>query len=91
LKQNELLKSERERASKERELLELRPLKTQLKGFSESQKQVIEDATKTDFERNKLQQKVRELETQLSVAKSETKELSDAYHTLVQDKNTLMT
>lgn len=36
LKQNELLKSEREKASKERELLELRPLKTQMKGFSES-------------------------------------------------------
>ena len=54
LKQNELLKSEREKVSKERELLELRPLKTQMKGFSETQKQVIEDATKTDFERNKL-------------------------------------
>ena len=54
LKQNELLKSEREKVSKERDLLELRPLKTQMKGFSETQKQVIEDATKTDFERNKL-------------------------------------
>ena len=54
LKQNELLKSEREKVSKERELLELRPLKTQMKGFSETQKQVREDATKTDFERNKL-------------------------------------
>lgn len=63
LKQNELLKSERERATKERELLELRPLKAQVKGYSETQKQVIEDATKTDFERTKLQQRVRELET----------------------------
>jgi len=51
---------------------------------------VIEDATKTDFEKNKLQQKVRELETQLSVAKSETQELSDGYKQLVQEKNSLM-
>jgi chromosome segregation ATPase len=90
VKQNELLKSERERASKERELLELRPLKNQLKGYSETQKQVIEESTKTDFERNKLQQRVRELETQLTVAKAETQDLSDSFRALVQEKNTLM-
>lgn len=90
LKQNELFKSERDRATQERELLELRPLKTQLKGFSETQKQVIEDATKTDFERTKLQQRVRELETQLAVAKSETAELSQSFKELVQEKNQLM-
>lgn len=83
MKQNELFKSERDKATQERELLELRPLKTQLRGFSETQKQVIEDATKTDFERTKLQQRVRELETQLSVAKSELAELSDSFKALV--------
>jgi hypothetical protein len=83
LKQNELLKSERERATKERELLELRPLKTQIKGYSETQKLVIEESTKTDFERTKLSQRVRELETQLSVAKAETKDLSDSFKALV--------
>lgn len=71
-------------------MLELRPLKAQVKGYSETQKQVYEDVTKTDFERTKLQQRVRELETQLSVAKSETAELSDNFKELVQEKNQLM-
>lgn len=45
MKQNELLKSERDRATKERELLELRPLKGQVKLNSENQKAVIEEST----------------------------------------------
>ena len=58
-KQNEVLRSERDKLAYERELLELRPLKGTLKSYSESQQRTIEDATKGEFERNKLTQKVR--------------------------------
>ena len=61
-----------------------------MKGFSETQKQVIEDVTRTDFEKNKLQQKVRELENQLALAKGEITELGDSYRDLVSEKNQLM-
>lgn len=53
-KQNELLKSEKEKLVQERELLELRPLKGALKSYSESQQKTIEEATRSEFERNKL-------------------------------------
>ena len=55
-KQNEVLKSEREKLALERELLELRPLRGTLKSYSDSQQKTIEEATKTEFERNKLTQ-----------------------------------
>jgi len=43
-----------------------------------------------DFEKNKLEQKVRELETQLQVSKTDTNELSMSYRELVNEKNMLM-
>ena len=64
-KQNELLKAEREKIAMERELLELRPLKESLKSYTDSQQKNIEEMTRGEFEKNKLNQKVRELETQL--------------------------
>lgn len=63
LKQNELLKSEREKLTMERQVLELNHVKCTLKTTTESQKGVIEESTRGEFERNKLTQKVRELET----------------------------
>jgi regulator of replication initiation timing len=43
-----------------------------------------------DYEKNKLEQKVRELETQLHVSKADTNELSLSYKELVNEKNMLM-
>ena len=65
LKQNELLKSEREKLSMERQVMELNHVKGTLKVTTDNQREVIEDNTRGEFERNKLTQKVRELETQL--------------------------
>ena len=53
-KQKELQKVERERLAQERELLLLRPLKTQLENFSDSNKNQIETNARIEFERNKL-------------------------------------
>lgn len=64
-KQNELFKAEKEKIAMERELLELRPLKESLKSYTDSQQKNIEEMTRGEFEKNKLNQKVRELETQL--------------------------
>ena len=49
----------------ERQVLELNHVKTTLKTTSDQQREAIEDNTRGEFERNKLTQKVRELETQL--------------------------
>ena len=62
-KQNELLKVEREKLQMERQVLELNHVKTTLKTTSDQQREAIEDNTRGEFERNKLTQKVRELET----------------------------
>ena len=78
-KQNEVLKTEREKIAMERELLELRPLKDSLKSYSENQQKNIEDMTRGEFEKNKLNQKVRELETELQISAKDTKELSESY------------
>ena len=64
-KQNEMLKSERDKLALERELLELRPLRGTLKSYSESQQKTIEEATRNEFEKNKLTQRVNQLETTL--------------------------
>lgn len=53
-KQNEVLKSERDKLQLERELLELRPLKATLKSYTEGQQKTIEEATRNEFEKNKL-------------------------------------
>lgn len=51
---------------------------------------MVEDSTRGEFERNKLTQKVRELETQLQMSRKDTDELSVSYQKLVQEKNQLM-
>ena len=45
--------------------MELNHVKGTLKVTTDNQREVIEDNTRGEFERNKLTQKVRELETQL--------------------------
>ena len=70
-KQNEMLKSERDKLALERELLELRPLRGTLKSYSESQQKTIEEATRNEFEKNKLTQRVNQLETTLQNNKIE--------------------
>ena len=89
-KQNEVLKSERDKLQLERELLELRPLKATLKSYTEGQQKTIEEATRNEFEKNKLNQKVRQLETSLQNSKIEVDELTSNYQTLIKEKNILM-
>ncbi len=89
-KQNELMKSEREKLTYERQLMELNHVKSTLKNATEGNIRTIEESTRGEFERNKLVQKVRELETQLQISKKDTEELSASYKSLVQDKNALM-
>ena len=62
-KQNELLKSEREKLAMERQVMELNHVKSTLRNTTENQREMVEDNTRSEFERNKLNQKVRELET----------------------------
>ena len=90
LKQNELLKSEREKLQMERQVMELNHVKCSLKNTTENQRGMVEDNTRGEFERNKLNQKVRELETQLLMSRKDTEELSVSYQKLVQEKNQLM-
>ena len=54
MKQNELLKSEREKLQMERQVLELNHVKTSLKSTTENQREMVEDNTRGEFERNKL-------------------------------------
>lgn len=90
MKQNELLKSEREKLAMERQVMELNHVKCTLKNTTENQREMVEDNTRNEFERNKLNQKVRELETQLQMSRKDTEELSTNYQKLVQEKNQLM-
>ena len=46
--------------------------------------------TRAEFERNKLTQKVRDLEAQLSLSKQDTQEIAVNYKQLVAEKNTLL-
>ena len=90
LKQNELLKAQKELTNNERELIALKPLKEQFSQLTASQQKQIEDITKAEFERNKLTQKVRDLEAQLSLSKQDTLVLATNYKQLVAEKNALM-
>ena len=47
----------------ERQVMELNHVKCTLKSTTDNQREAIEDNTRGEFERNKLTQKVRELET----------------------------
>jgi hypothetical protein len=53
---------ERDKLNYERELLQLRPLKGQLDNFSESNKTQIESNARIEFERDKLQRTLLELQ-----------------------------
>ena len=86
-KQNELLKSEREKLAMERQVMELNHVKSTLRNTTENQREMVEDNTRSEFERNKLNQKVRELETQLQMSRKDTEELSVNYQKLVGEKN----
>ena len=46
--------------------------------------------TRGEFEKNKLNQKVRDLETQLQISAKDTQELSESYQKMVKEKNALM-
>ena len=74
----------------ERQVMELNHVKCTLKTTTEGHNQAIEDQTRGEFERNKLTQKVRELETQLAMSRKDTEELSANCQKLVQEKNALM-
>ena len=74
----------------ERQVMELNHVKTSLKTTTETQREMVEDNTRGEFERNKLTQKVRELETQLQMSRKDTEELAANYQKLVQEKNALM-
>ena len=54
LKQNELMKSEREKLTYERQLMELNHVKSTLKNATEGNIRTIEESTRGEFERNKL-------------------------------------
>ena len=70
--------------------MELNHVKTSLKTTTDNQREMVEDNTRGEFERNKLTQKVRELETQLQMSRKDTEELAANYQKLVQEKNALM-
>lgn len=70
--------------------MELNHVKCSLKTTTDNQREVIEESTRGEFERNKLTQKVRELETQLQMSRKDTQELSDNYQKMVQEKTALM-
>ena len=53
---------ERDKLNQERELLLLRPLKNQLQTFSESNQQTIEQNVRNEFEKNKLQKELMDLQ-----------------------------
>ena len=63
--------------------MELNHVKCSLKTTTETQREMVEDNTRGEFERNKLTQKVRELETQLQMSRKDTEELSVNYQKLV--------
>ena len=67
----------------ERQVMELNHVKTSLKTTTDNQREMVEDNTRGEFERNKLTQKVRELETQLQMSRKDTEELATNYQKLV--------
>lgn len=63
MKQNELLKCQKDLTGAESELVQLRPLRQHLQHLNGEQHKQIEDATRVEFEKNKLNARVREMET----------------------------
>ena len=69
-------KIEREKLNQERELLMLRPLQNQLDNFSEQNRSQIESNARTEFERNKLQKNLMDLQNDYDRIKSDNEELT---------------
>jgi len=69
-------KIEREKLNQERELLMLRPLQNQLDNFSEQNRSQIESNARTEFERNKLQKNLMDLQNDYDRIKSDNGELT---------------
>ena len=75
---------ERDRLALERELLQLRPLKSQLENFSHATQRQIEEAVRGDYERSKLQSKTTELLNERDVARGDLAELNVKHSTVLQ-------
>ena len=73
----------------ERELLQLRPLKSQLEQYSQSTQKQIEEAVKLDYDRGRLQAKLNEISTERDLAKQEATELQVKYNTLLSQNERL--
>ena len=89
-KQNDFLRSQRELAKAESELIQLRPLREHLQHLNADQHRQIEDSTRQEYEKNKLLQKTRELETQLTLISQQNADLSDNYKRLASEKQALV-
>lgn len=89
-KQRELTKVERERLNLERELLQLRPLQSQLDSFSESNKAQIEANVRTEFERNKLQKQLMDLQNDQERNNQDYQEVADKNSQLTMQNQKLI-
>lgn len=74
-KQNQLLKAQREVLQAESELVQLRPMKEHLNSLTTDSKRQIEDSVKAEFERTKLNTKLREQESQITLQSVQLQEL----------------
>jgi|DEB0MinimDraft_12_1074336.scaffolds.fasta_scaffold06500_3 hypothetical protein len=88
-KQKEVQALERTKLNQERELLQLRPLKDQLENFSASNKNQIEANVRSEFEKNKLQKQVLDIQNDLDRLKSDNEELTTSNFTLTE-QNTIL-
>jgi chromosome segregation ATPase len=85
-KQTEVGKIEREKLAYERELLQLRPLKSQLENFSQATQKQIEEAVRVDYDRSRLQSKLTEVQSERDLARDELGQLN-AKHSAVVAQN----
>lgn len=74
----------------ERELLQLRPLKSQLENYSQSTQKQIEESVRGDYERSKLQSKLNEVQNERDLAKTELTELNVKHSTVITQNQKLM-
>lgn len=89
-KQREIQALEKEKLNQERELLQLRPLQAQLQNFSESNRAQIESNVKSEFERQKLQKSVLELQNDLQRTKVDNEQLVQKNFTLTEQNVVLV-
>ena len=90
MKQQEISRAERDKLGLERELLQLRPLKSQLENFSLSTQKTIEENVRNEYEKNKLQSKVTELQNDLDIKKNEISDLNQKYNNLIVQNTKLI-